>query len=63
MRPKIMAISLFLACCFFVIVAIFQESEIKEAALNVSGIMCLVGSFICASLDFIATRKILKEND
>jgi len=44
-------------CWFFVIVAVYQESEIKEAALNVSGIICFVGSFICASLDFIATQK------
>jgi len=57
MRPLVFAISLFLMCWFFVIVAVYQESEIKEAALNVSGIICFVGSFICASLDFIATQK------
>jgi hypothetical protein len=57
MRPIVFAIALKFICWFFVIVALYQQSEIKELALNVSGIMCLVGSFICASIDSIRAKE------
>lgn len=51
MRPMIFAIALFATAVFFIFCGINKGSEIKEAALNVSGVICFVGSFICASLD------------
>lgn len=51
MRPMIFAVALFFMSVFFVSCGIGEDSEIKQAALNVSGIICFVGSFICASLD------------
>jgi len=47
----IFSIALFLTAVFFIFCGVSEDSETKEAALNISGVICFVGSFICASLD------------